>query len=944
MPKTKKKFIIIDGNALVHRAFHALPPLKTKDGRLVNAAFGFTSMLLKVLKDLKPDYMAVTFDLKGKTFRHEKFEEYKATRVKQPDELYEQFPIVKDVVRAFNINIYEKQGFEADDVIGTICDKKQVDRDDVLSVIVTGDMDTLQLIDDNTEVFTMRKGMSDTVTYDAQGVKQKYGGLTPEQMIDYKALRGDPSDNIPGVKGIGEKTATNLLTEFKTLENLYREVKKQPFESLRVTKRGKFLKERIYNLLLEHEDDAFMSQDLATIKRDVEVDFKLEDNTIKDYDKDKILELFSELQFNSLLSRLPETEKEEEQGNLFGDGTLHTFNDFAADKRESQRDKAVKYKLIDDDIKFAKFLKELKQQKIFCFDTETDSLDVMNSTLIGLSFSWKKGEAYYVSLGNKSTNIANTTNAEKWLRDLKKVFEDVKVKKIAHNMKFDATQLKMNGIEMQGYYFDTMVASYLLNSGSRQHGLDALALEELRHRMIPIKALIGEGKKQISLAEVEVEKVSEYSCEDADFTWQLYEKFEPRLKKENLHKLFETIEMPLIPVLIEMEVNGIKLDVNVLKKIGKKVDARIGKIEKTIYKLAGEEFNISSPLQLKEILFEKLDIPTQGLKKTKTGISTAAAELEKLQGQHEIIDYISEYRELSKLKSTYIDALPRLVDKKTGRIHTSFNQTITATGRLSSSNPNLQNIPIRTELGREIRKAFVAERGNKLIAADYSQIELRVVACLAKDEHMMKVFKAGKDIHTATAAKIFDVKEEDVTKDMRRKAKEVNFGVLYGLGSTGLAQRTGITRAEAQEFIRKYFDNYKKVKEYTEQMVEDAKKTKMAETLFGRVRHIPDINASMPMLRSAAERIAVNMPIQGTAADLMKIAMIEVYNELKKISPKSRMLLQVHDELVIETPNDEVEKVAKIIDEKMEKIHKLDVPIKVDTEVGNNWDDMDIVA
>jgi len=940
----KKRFLIFDGNAIVHRAFHALPPLITKDGRLVNAAFGFTSILLKALKELKPDYIAVTFDLKGPTFRHEKFAGYKATRVKQADELYEQFPIVKDIVRAFNINIYEKQGFEADDVIGTLCDKKQVNRNDVKSVIVTGDMDTLQLIDDNTEVFTLRKGMSDTVIYDEQAVKEKFNGLKPEQMVDYKALRGDPSDNIPGVKGIGEKTAIELLTEFGTLEKLYQAIKQESKIS--------HIKDRIRNLLLEYEKDAFMSQDLATIRRDVKLDFSLEENKVKDYDREKILELFGDLQFNSLLSRLPGLERE--QGALFGQGASgeirgHQGASGGIKIGQGLSAKGIerpggrgKYILIDDEIKFAKFLKELKQQKIFCFDSETDSLDVMNTKLIGLSFCWKAGEAYYVSYGY--TNNTNITKTRKWLEDLKEIFEDEKVKKVAHNMKFDATQLRLNGIEMRGYYFDTMIASYLLNSGSRQHGLDALALQELRHQMIPIEELIGKGKDQISLAEVEIERVAEYSGEDADFTWRLYEIFEPRLKKENLNKLFETIEMPLVPVLIEMEVNGIKLNVEAVKKLGKKVKAAIDKCVKKIFELAGQEFNISSPLQLKEILFEKLQIPTQGLKKTKTGISTAASELDKLQGQHEIIDLISEYRELTKLKSTYIDALPKLINKRTGRIHTSYNQTVTATGRLSSSNPNLQNIPIRTELGREIRKAFVADQGNKLIAADYSQIELRVVACLANDEQMMRVFRAGKDIHAATAAKIFEVEEEDVTKDMRRKAKEVNFGVLYGLGSTGLAQRTGITRAEAQEFIRKYFENYEKVKQYTEKMVEEAQKTQKAETLFGRVRHIPEIKASMPMLRAAAERIAVNMPIQGTAADLMKIAMIEVYKELKQISPKSRMLLQVHDELVIETPKDEVKKVAKVIDEKMEKIHKLAVPIKVDTEIGDNWDEMEVVA
>lgn len=508
-------------------------------------------------------------------------------------------------------------------------------------------------------------------------------------------------------------------------------------------------------------------------------------------------------------------------------------------------------------------------------------------------------------------------------------------------MKYDAAILQTHGIVMTNYYFDTMIASYLLNPGVAQHSLDNLAFVRFRHKMIPITDLIGSGKNQISMAEVEVPKIAQYSGEDADYTWRLYEVLKIEMEKENLSKLFHEIEMPLVEVLIEMELNGVKIDVVTLKKISQKVSRKIKTLEIKIYQLAGRPFNIKSPLQLKEILFDELHIATQGLKHTKTGISTAAPELEKLKGSHEIIDLIGDYRELSKLKSTYLEALPKLVNQKTGRIHTSFNQTITATGRLSSTNPNLQNIPIRTELGREIRRAFIPERGYRLISADYSQVELRVIACLAKDEEMMKVFRQGLDIHAATAAKIFDVKLEDVTKDMRRKAKEVNFGVLYGMGSTGLAQRTGISRAQAKDFIQKYFDSYKKVKEYTLEMVEQARKNQMVETMFGRKRYLPDINSGVQMIRAGAERMAVNMPIQGTAADLMKIAMIAVYQELKRKSPKTKMLLQVHDELVFEVPKDEIDKVAKIIDNKMEKIHQLCVPIKVDTEVGNNWDQME---
>lgn len=903
----KKKFVIIDGHALIHRAWHAIPPLTTKDGRVVNAAFGFTSILLKAINDLKPDFMAVTFDLKGPTFRHKQYKEYKAHRVTESDELYIQIPWIKEIVESFNIKIFEKQGFEADDVIGTLCEKKQVDRDDVLSIIVTGDMDTMQLVDGNTHVFTLKRGMSETVMYDRKAVIEKYNGLTPEQMIDYKALRGDPSDNIPGVKGIGEKTATALLTDFKTLDNLYKEV-----ESNSVTVRAK-IKERIIKLLIDDKDNAYMSKELATIKRDVPIDFNLDDCAMRPYNKERVLELFTDLEFRGLFDRLPKIE---------------SMNDVPG----ISKDENVQYELIDAPKKFEVFLDKLKQQEIFCFDTETTGLDVMDADLLGISFSWKAGEAYYV-MANKP-----------WLAELQQIFENEKVKKVAQNMKYDASILKAHGIEMAGFFFDTMVASYVLDSSSRSHGLDHLALVEFEHQMIPITDLIGSGRDKISMAEVPVETLSFYSCEDADYTWQLYEVFAPRLEKEGLQKLFEEIEMPLIKILMEMEFNGIKLDVPFLKGLEKKVKRKITLLEKKIHEYAGTDFNISSPKQLKEVLFEKLDISAMGLKKTKTGISTAASELEKLKDAHPIIPLISDYRELTKLQSTYIVALPKLVRKDTGRLHTSFNQTVTSTGRLSSSNPNLQNIPIRTELGQEIRKAFIADRGNRLISSDYSQVELRVIACLAKDQHMIDVFKKGEDIHKATASKIFDVSLDEVTKDQRRKAKEVNFGVLYGMGANALAQRTGITRSEAKAFIDKYFENYKAVKLYIEKMVEEVRDKGYVATLFGRRRNFPEINSSIPPIRAAAERMAVNMPIQGTAADLMKLAMIAVYRELKKVSPESRLLLQVHDELVIECPKDELEKVAKVVDEKMEKIHKLAVPIKAETEVGKNWDQMTVIA
>jgi len=912
----RKKFMIFDGNAILHRAWHALPPMTTKDGVVVNAVYGFITTLLKALSEFKPEYMAVTFDRKEKTFRHEEFKEYKGTRTKQPDELYAQIPIVKEFLKAMNIQVFEKAGFEADDVIGTLCDKRSVDRDDVLSIIVTGDMDTLQLVDDNTEVFTMRKGLTDTVLYNEKAVAERYGGLRPDQLIDYKGLRGDPSDNIPGVPGIGEKTAIELLVQFKSLDNIYEKLKPTAPKALnqKTFGSGAFkVKERIFNLLMENKESALMSRKLATIIRDVPLDFNLNDCRLRPYHKENVFELLQQLEFKSLLNRLPdfgEAETVEEKKQVNG----HEYH----------------YVVFPDE--FEKFFAELRKQKSFAFDTETTSLNVFEAKLLGISFCFEEKIAYYVNA------------SPEFLEKLKPLFEDEEIKKIGHNLKYDVEILKMSGIEVKNLYFDTMIASYLLSPGSRTHKLDDVVFLEFGYRMTKITDLIGTGKGQVTMDFVAPEKVSDYSCEDADYTWRLVGRLSEKMKENDLEKVFYDIEMPLIEVLISMEMNGIKVDTEQLSEMQKKVGKRLGELEKKIYKSAGTKFNISSPTQLKEILFETLGLSTAGIGKTKTGLSTASAQLEKLRDLHPIVELIEEYRELAKLQSTYIESLPALVNPKTGRVHSDFNQTITATGRLSSSNPNMQNMPISSELGREIRKAFVAERGYKLVSSDYSQVELRVIACLAEDENMMAVFKRGEDIHTVTAATIFGVPEKEVTKEMRSAAKEVNFGVLYGMGAYGLASRKKISREDAKIFIEKYFTNFYKVKEYLEKLKEDARENGFVQTVFGRKRYLPEINSGVQQVRAGAERMAINMPIQGTAADLMKIAMIEVFRELKRISPRSKLLLQVHDEIVIETPDEEVDKVAQIVDEKMEKIHKFAVPIKVETEVGQNWDEMEIVA
>ncbi|PIY95898.1 MAG: DNA polymerase I [Candidatus Kerfeldbacteria bacterium CG_4_10_14_0_8_um_filter_42_10] len=912
----QRKFVIIDGNALIHRAFHALPPLTTKDGKLVNAVYGFTTIFLRVLKELKPEYVAVTFDKKAPTFRHEEYKEYKATRIKQPDELYEQIPIIKDLVEAFRVPIFEKDGFEADDLIGTISHQKELQ--DLKTIIVTGDLDALQLVDDNTEIYTMKRGIADTIVYDEKAVKEKYDGLGPEQMIDLKALKGDASDNIPGVKGIGEKGAVGLLKTFGTLDKIFQSLNKKDKLSQKISERNK-------KLLIEYKKDALLSKRLATIVNDVPIKFDLEKCQLGDYDRQKVVAILQSLEFKSLLNKLPENSTQ---------GRIDLFQAPTKDKKNKPGEEQHDYQLIDDPNKFSHFIAKLKKESAFAIDTETNSLDPILAELIGISFAWEKGKAFFV--------VAK----EGFLKELKPILEDKKIAKYGHNIKYDLEVLRKKKINLQGITFDTMIASYLLNPGSRQHNLDSVVFSELGHEMIPIEELIGEkGKKQISMDQVPIDKVSYYSCEDADYTNRLVKPLTEQLEAKVNLGLLEKIEVPLIPVLAEMETNGVKIDPEFLNNKSRNFAKEISSIEKKIYQLAGKEFNISSPLQLKEILFEKLKISTDDIKKIKTGFSTAAGELEKMRGKHPIIDLISQYREYTKLKSTYLDALPKLINPRTGRVHTNFNQTIAATGRLSSSDPNLQNIPIRTAVGREIRKAFVAEKGYDLLSIDYSQIELRIVASLANDQKMISIFKAGEDIHKSTAAEINEVSLDKVTKEMRYAAKEVNFGVLYGMGVYGLAWRTQIDRGKAKEFIDKYFSAFKGVKEYVDQTKALAQSMGYVETLFGRRRYLPEINSGVVQIRNAAERMAVNMPIQGTAADLMKLAMISVQKELAQLKGNetgkiAKMILQVHDELVFEVQSDQVKLLARKIKEIMETVYQLKVPIEAEAKAGKNWGEL----
>lgn len=921
-----KKFIIIDANALLHRSFHALPPLTTKQGQLVNAVYGFTSVLLRVLKEFKPAYVVAAFDMKKKTFRHEEYAEYKAGRVKQPDEFYAQIPLAKRVLQAFGIATFEQEGYEADDIIGTVVERNK--KLQTHNIIVTGDKDAFQLINSHTTVYTLRKGMNDTVTYDAAMLKERYG-LRPEQMIDFKAIAGDPSDNIPGVKGIGEKGALDLLHQFGSLETIYHDLEQKDSSTA--------VKPRYARLLSAHKEQAMMSQHLATIVRQVPIDYSLEQCALGAYDHDAVMVLFRELEFKSLLARLPDSLSSNKTDKAPHQHQKQETNEPPSPAGQIpglHASMKAKYQLINTNEEFVKFLSSALQQKRFAFDTESTGLDPFRAQMIGASFCWQEGQAYYLNL--KDNPI--------WRTKLRPLMENPQVKKFGHNLKFDIEMFQQAGIGVAPPFFDSMVASYLLNPGTRGHGLDNLAFEVFGYQMQPITDLIGKGKQQVTMDLVPLDKVAWYAAEDADYTFRLCEYFRTELEEKNLHALFTDIEMPLLPVLASLETNGVKIDSVFLGQLSKEIGHKLQILERKIHRQAGVEFNINSPLQLKEVLFEKLKISTEGIGKTKTGLSTAAAQLDKLRDKHPIVPLLGEYRELSKLQSTYLEALPRIVNPKTGRVHTSFNQTVTATGRLSSSEPNLQNIPIRTEEGKKIRCAFTAEPGFKILSADYSQIELRIVASLAGDEKMIASFKNNEDIHRRTAADIYNIPLDEVTDTQRYEAKEVNFGILYGMGAWGLASRKGMSRERARAFIEKYFYAHQEIQEYLAATITLAHEQGYVETLFGRRRYLPEINSGMPQVRAGAERMAVNMPVQGTAADLLKIAMIKIYQRLPGVSKRTRMILQVHDELVFEVPHADIDKVAEFVRKEMNSAAILKVPIKTEVSVGDNWGSLESIG
>ncbi len=902
----RERLFLIDGSALFYRSHFAFirNPLINSKGENTSAIFGFASTLLKILSDEKPDYIAAVFDTKEPTFRHIKYKEYKATRQKMPSEMIDQYPRIVELVETFEIPFLEKPGYEADDIIATIA--KVAESKGIETYMVTGDKDFMQLISPLIKMYVIRPG-KDQEILDLHILKERHQ-LSPTQVIEYLALMGDSSDNVPGVPGVGEKTAKTLIQEFESLDNLYAKIDQ-------ISQKG--LKQK----LEEGKEKAYLSRELVTIDQQVPVEIDFGKMKMGKIDRQKVFDLFTELEFRSLIERASQFV----EGNALPSSTIETTDQ--------------QYVLVNTNDQLTELIKNLNQSKFFVFDTETSGLNVFNSEIIGLSFCLKPFQAFYLPLNDEASEFT----ANKALDQLHSVFESDKIAKGGQNIKFDGLMLNQHGIHLKGIQFDTMIAHYLLQPGTRQHNLDYLAQHYLNYQMIPIERLIGEkGKNQKNMADIAVSQVYPYACEDADITFRLKEILEKQLKETNTFGLFETVEIPLVSVLLQMEKNGVKIDVSVLKEMSGEISQNLLEIEKDIYQMSGTEFNINSPQQLGKILFEQLEIHKQlGNRrppKTSTGqFSTSEPILERF-SSHSLVNKILEYRKLTKLKSTYVDTLPSLISQRTGRLHTSFNQTIAATGRLSSSDPNLQNIPIRTEIGRRIRQAFIPQDNQDwIMSADYSQIELRVMAHLSRDKGLKEAFERGEDIHATTAAAVFNVPLQEVNPDQRRKAKEVNFGIIYGISQYGLASRLGISADEAQEIIQNYFIRFPKVNEYMIQTIAFVQEHKYVTTIRNRRRYIPEIDSKNANVRQNAERMAINTTIQGSAADLIKLAMINIQNKFEKEKLQTRMILQVHDELVFEVKSSEMERVKQLVKKEMEGAIKLDVPIKVDVGMGKNW-------
>ena len=930
MPPT---LYLIDGHALAYRMYFALTAgggsqrWQNSKGEPTAGIYGFARELVRVLEQEKPEYLAVAFDV-GKTFRDEIFPEYKATREKMPDDLRSQLERIREMVDAFNIPRLEMEGYEADDVLGSIAMKAA--RQGLGVKIITGDRDLLQLVNERTAVYLA--GDNQLYITDEDVIKKL--GVRPNQVVDYKAIVGDTSDNIPGIKGVGEKTAVALLEKFDTLDAIYKNL-----EEVEKRWRGKFETEK---------EAAYMSRDLAQIKVDLDVELDLQHAEVKPFDTSKLEAFFKEMEFRTLLSKIPAI-------SSGATPTIESIPKIAKTKsgqmtmfaNEPQvvpvSESNIETVTVDSDDKLQKLANELDKANVISFDTETTGTDEMQAELVGISLSIKEGTGYYIPIGHSS---GSNLPIKKVVNAIKPAMTNPKIGKLAHNAKYDFIILARYGLVVSPLTFDTMLAEFIVDPASRNLGLKSLSSIRLGEEMTHIEELIGKGKKQISMADVAIESAANYAAADAETTLRLMSILQKDLERVNGTKILDEIDMPLTPVLAEMEMTGALIDTKFFGGMSNELGKRLAEIEKKVYELAGKAFNINSPQQLSDVLFNHLRLdPPDKSRKTATGFySTSADVLDSLRGQHEILDWILEQRELSKLKSTYVDALPAAINPATGRVHTSYSQVGAVTGRLSSNNPNLQNIPIRTETGRRVRNGFIADKGNMLLAVDYSQVELRIVAHIAGDEAMLSAFRAGEDIHATTAAAIYDLELDKVTKDMRRHAKAINFGLIYGMSAFGLTRSTELTLAEAEDFVKAYFRKFPDIKRYLDGIRRQAAEIGYVETLLGRRRYFPALQGKVNVqIKNREEREAINTPIQGTAADIMKIAMLKIPSALKTANLKAKMLLQVHDELVLECPEGELKKTARVVQETMANAYPLSIPLETEARAGKNWGEMEVL-
>ena len=924
MPDNKPKLFLLDAYALIYRSYFAFirNPRFNSKGVNTSAMLGVTNTLVQVLEKEKPDFIGVVFDPSGPTFRHERFPQYKANREEMPEDLRKSIPYIRKIIEGFNIPIIEKAGFEADDVIGTLA--KEAERQGFITYMMTPDKDYAQLVTENIFMFKPGKSGDDAEVWGIPQIQENFGISKTEQIIDILGLMGDSADNIPGCPGVGPKTAEKLIADYGSIDGVYQNIGQ--------------LKGKLQENLIQFKEQVYLSRELATIILDVPIEFNTKNLTRDPLNKEALTALFEELEFKSLIQRLglkdvpaPVAPAERSfQGTLFDMGTVETAP--VAKNRDTIESVPHQYYLVETALQRASLRAELSVQNEFCFDSETTGLDTHSAEIVCLSFAFRPHEAYCVTVP------ANRAEAQKVIDEFREIFANENITKIGQNIKYDMLMLSNYGIEVKGPLYDTMLAHYLIQPDLK-HGLDYLCDIYLNYTKIPTEDLIGKkGKTQPTMRSVTPDKLRDYACEDADLTLQLKLKIDPDLDKFKVRELFETLEMPLVPVLVGMENAGVRINSGELNNYSKVLLEQIIQLEQEIIALAGEQFNVSSPQQLGIILFEKLNIDPNA-KKTKTKqYSTAEEVLVQLQHKHPIIEKVLDFRELRKLLSTYVEALPLLVNRRTGKIHTSYNQAIAATGRLSSVNPNLQNIPIRTLNGREIRKAFIpSDDEHTFLSADYSQIELRIMAALSGDEEMQKAFNEGKDIHSITAAKIYKVPETEVDGDMRRKAKTANFGIIYGISSFGLSQRLNISRSEAKLLIDGYFENFPKIKLFMDKQIELARNQGFVQTIMGRRRYLSDINSANAVVRGMAERNAINAPIQGSAADIIKIAMINIHRQFETLKLKSKMVLQVHDELNFDVLKTELDEVKAIVKAEMEGAVEIGVKLTVEMNAAANW-------